>query len=87
MKTLTDKQKLNAIKKNIDVMINEALTENWKDFKRILKDEKGYKNKLELLRDSYDFGCYDEYDSLNWSAGYISGLKAVLNIINDVKQS
>jgi len=73
MKTLSKKQVQN--------WLDETVTEDWKAYRRILKDEKGYKNKREFVNDSYDFGCDDPYDQLNWSAGYISALKRVIELM------
>jgi hypothetical protein len=70
-------------KKEVKSWLDETVSEDWKAYKRILKNERGYKTKQEFLDDSYDFGCNDEYDSLNWSAGYISALKRVLELLNN----
>lgn len=68
-------------KSQVKDWLNTSTSEDWKAYKNILKRDMGYKNKQEFLDNSYDFGCSDSYDSLNWSAGYISALKRVLELI------
>lgn len=53
-------------KKQVQNWLNETVSEDWKAYKRILKDEKGYITKQ---------------DFLNWSAGYISALKRVIELL------
>lgn len=74
------------MEKEINEMINDVTEETWKAYRGILKGERGYKNKAEFLEDTFDFGCDDPYDQINWEAGYLSGLKDVLKLVANYKK-
>jgi hypothetical protein len=67
--------------KKIQNWIEETAKEDWKYHKAVLKESEKIRNWKDYIACSYDILDGDEYTNASWSAGYISGLKAVLENI------
>jgi hypothetical protein len=71
----------------IEKDIKETAKAEWKANKSVLKNDYKFNNFKEWLDGalSLEVESYDEYQSINWSAGYLYGLQQALRFINQLQ--